>query len=46
MSKPTDIRVAAAELFFLPVETRVPLKFGRETLSVVTCARVRRTQLK
>jgi L-alanine-DL-glutamate epimerase-like enolase superfamily enzyme len=31
----------AAELYFLPVETRVPLKFGTETLTHVTCARVR-----
>jgi len=43
MAKPTDIRVAAGELFFLPVETRVPLKFGAETLTNVTCARVRLT---
>ena len=43
MAKPTDIRVAAAELFFLPVETRMPLKFGPETLTHVTCARVRLT---
>ena len=43
MAKPTDIRAAAAELFFLPVETRVPLKFGPETLTHVTCARVRLT---
>ena len=43
MAKPTDIRVAAAELFFLPVETRVPLKFGPETLTHVTCARARLT---
>ena len=43
MAKPTDIRVAAAELFFLPVETRMPLKFGHETLTHVTCARVRLT---
>ena len=41
MSKPTDMRVTGAELFFLPVETRVPLKFGPETLTHVTCARVR-----
>ena len=27
-------------LFFLPVQTRVPLKFGAETLTSVTCARV------
>ncbi|MBI2422781.1 MAG: mandelate racemase/muconate lactonizing enzyme family protein [Candidatus Hydrogenedentes bacterium] len=40
MSKPTDIRVRAAQLFFLPVKTRVPLKFGAETLNSVTCARV------
>ena len=31
MAKLTDIRASAAELFFLPVETRVPLKFGPET---------------
>jgi L-alanine-DL-glutamate epimerase-like enolase superfamily enzyme len=37
----TDIRVSDAELFFLPVTTRVPLKFGAETLTSVTCARVR-----
>ncbi len=41
MSKPTDIHTIGAELFFLPVETRVPLKFGPETLTHVTCARVR-----
>jgi len=43
MAKSTDIRSTAAELFFLPVETRVPLKFGPETLTHVTCARVRLT---
>ncbi|HBM77413.1 MAG TPA: hypothetical protein DD438_04830 [Verrucomicrobiales bacterium] len=41
MAKSTDIRCAGAELYFLPVETRVPLKFGSETLTSVTCARVR-----
>jgi L-alanine-DL-glutamate epimerase-like enolase superfamily enzyme len=41
MSKATDIRVVGAELHFLPVQTRVPLKFGPETLTTVTCARVR-----
>jgi L-alanine-DL-glutamate epimerase-like enolase superfamily enzyme len=41
--KPTDVRVTAAELYFLPVETRTPLKFGGETLTSVTCARVRLT---
>lgn len=43
MSKPTDIRVVEAGLYFLPVQTRVPLKFGTETLTHVTCARVRLT---
>lgn len=37
--KPTDIRVTDVALYFLPVETRVPLKFGPETLTYVTCAR-------
>ncbi len=41
MSKPTDIRVVGTALYFLPVRTRVPLKFGPETLTEVTCARVR-----
>lgn len=35
------MRVVAAELYFLPVETRVPLKFGAETLTSVTCARTK-----
>lgn len=39
MSKATDIRVRAVRLWFLPVTTRVPLKFGAETLTSVTCAR-------
>lgn len=41
MSKPSDIRVTGTELYFLPVKTRVPLKFGPETLDSVTCARVK-----
>ncbi|MDZ4861170.1 MAG: hypothetical protein SGI88_19535 [Candidatus Hydrogenedentes bacterium] len=41
MKKETDIRVVAVELYFLPVHSRVPLKFGAETLDHVTCARVR-----
>ncbi|MBN1844883.1 MAG: hypothetical protein JW810_04310, partial [Sedimentisphaerales bacterium] len=39
----TDITPVAAELYFLPVATRMPLKFGPETLTSVTCARVRLT---
>ena len=37
----TDMKVASAELYFLPVTTRVPLKFGSETLTQGTCARVK-----
>jgi L-alanine-DL-glutamate epimerase-like enolase superfamily enzyme len=43
MGKPTDIRTIGAALYFLPVQTRVPLKFGPETLTRVTCARARVT---
>jgi L-alanine-DL-glutamate epimerase-like enolase superfamily enzyme len=42
-NKATDVRPASAALYFLPVETRVPLKFGTETLTHVTCARARLT---
>lgn len=41
MSKPTDVRCVAAELFFIPVQTRVPLKFGHELLTEATCGRVK-----
>ncbi len=40
MSRPDSPRVAGVRLYFLPVETRVPLKFGPETLTTVSCARV------
>ena len=43
MSLPTDIRAIGATLYFLPVHTRMPLKFGGETVTYVTCARVRMT---
>jgi L-alanine-DL-glutamate epimerase-like enolase superfamily enzyme len=43
MGKATDVHPISAALHFLPVETRVPLKFGPETLTHVTCARVRLT---
>lgn len=36
-----NVTVVEVGLHFLPVETRVPLKFGPETLTYVTCARVR-----
>jgi L-alanine-DL-glutamate epimerase-like enolase superfamily enzyme len=41
MQMPTDVRVTGVELYMLPVTTRVPLKFGAETLTSVTCARAR-----
>jgi L-alanine-DL-glutamate epimerase-like enolase superfamily enzyme len=33
-------RVTGVRLFFIPVTTRLPLKFGTETLTSVTCFRV------
>jgi L-alanine-DL-glutamate epimerase-like enolase superfamily enzyme len=43
MPKPTAARPVAASLYFLPIRTRMPLKFGPEVLNEVTCARVRLT---
>ncbi|MBI3880121.1 MAG: hypothetical protein HY301_08645 [Verrucomicrobia bacterium] len=40
MSKPTDVRPVAATLHLLPVQMRVPLKFGKEVVTRATCARV------
>jgi L-alanine-DL-glutamate epimerase-like enolase superfamily enzyme len=40
MSKITDIKVIGTRVYFISVKTRVPLKFGTETLTSVTCARV------
>ncbi len=40
MSKPTDVRPTGADLYFLPITNRVPLKFGPEVTTEVTCARV------
>ena len=39
----TDITPVAVKLYFIPVETRMPLKFGPETLTSVICARVSMT---
>jgi L-alanine-DL-glutamate epimerase-like enolase superfamily enzyme len=41
--KATDVRVIGVELYLLPIRLRVPLKFGRETLTDVTCARAKLT---
>ena len=35
----TDISPISVDLYFIPVQTRVPLKFGTETLTSVICAR-------
>jgi L-alanine-DL-glutamate epimerase-like enolase superfamily enzyme len=43
MSQPTDIRIVDVELYFLPVQTRMPLKFGAESLESVVCARAKVT---
>src|SRR3984957_10431816 len=43
MPKLTDVRPVAVELYFLPIKTRVPLKFGPEITTEVTCARVKMT---
>jgi L-alanine-DL-glutamate epimerase-like enolase superfamily enzyme len=39
MTKPSDIRVLSARLYFFPIKTRLPLKFGTETVTSVTVAR-------
>ena len=43
MPNPRDVKSTSAELYFLPVHTRMPLKFGAETVEYVTCARCRMT---
>lgn len=40
MSKNTDVQIKAIALYFIPIHTRVPLIFGKETLTEVICARV------
>lgn len=39
LNNKTDIQIIDAGLSFLPIQTRVPLKFGTEVLHSVTCAR-------
>ncbi len=45
MARANRFRIIAAEVFFLPVQTRVPLKFGGQTVTSVSCARVAVTVL-
>jgi L-alanine-DL-glutamate epimerase-like enolase superfamily enzyme len=37
---PTDIRIRAASWYAVPIQLRIPLKFGAETVTSVVCARV------
>lgn len=41
MPKPTDIKIKSVATYFLPVQTRIPYRFGTEQLDSVTCVRVR-----
>src|SRR4051794_36251587 len=43
MPLPSDIRVTATSVHFLPIKFRVPLKFGPEITTDVICLRVRAT---
>ncbi|TWU51325.1 hypothetical protein Poly59_29170 [Rubripirellula reticaptiva] len=38
--KSTDVRVDSVKIYYLPVRMRMPLKFGPESVSSVTCVRV------
>ena len=40
MPKPTDVKIVDTQLYFLPFEMRVPLKFGPETVTYGSTARV------
>ena len=41
MPERSGIRPTGAEIYFLPIQNRLPLKFGAEVVTSVTCARVR-----
>ncbi len=41
MAKSSDVRVVEVELTFIPIATRVPLKFGAQTVTRAVCARAR-----
>lgn len=43
MTKPTDVTANGTSLYFLPIEARVPLKFGNQVVTHITCARVQMT---
>lgn len=39
MAHGSDVRVRGVSLYYLPIKTRLPLKFGPETTTHTTCAR-------
>lgn len=41
MPKSTDVTIQSVAVYFLPVQTRIPYRFGTEQLDSVTCVRVR-----
>ena len=43
MTRDTDVRVREVQLWHLPVRTRVPLKFGNQVVTQLTCARAKVT---
>lgn len=43
MTKPTDIKIDSVATNYIPVQMRVPLKFGPESVKSVTCIRVAMT---
>jgi L-alanine-DL-glutamate epimerase-like enolase superfamily enzyme len=43
MHKSSDVFPVGVDLYYLPLVNRIPLKFGTETVTHVTCARVRMT---
>ena len=43
MARSTDITAKEVSLYFLPIEARVPLKFGNQVVTHIVCARVQMT---
>ncbi len=41
--KSTDVQVRSCALYYLPIQSRMPIKFGHQVLTHVTCARVKVT---
>jgi L-alanine-DL-glutamate epimerase-like enolase superfamily enzyme len=39
MANGSDVRIRSVTLYYLPIKTRLPLKFGPETTTHTTCAR-------